>query len=98
MQFYMKNDGFIPEGLGESQHMKEKTTLNFVTDKTYVKAFQGVPTTEAPQAQPGLDEPLKGCLQLPYEGKSAEQAPPNPCPEGHSCTFSGARATPKAPL
>lgn len=60
----MKNGGFIVEGLGKSQHEKEKTRLHFVTDKTYVKAFQAVPTSEAPRAQLGLDEPLKGCLQL----------------------------------
>lgn len=55
----MKNGGFIPEGLGESQHKKEKTRLHFVTDKTYVKAFEAVPTSEAL----GLDEALKGSLE-----------------------------------
>lgn len=49
----MKNGGFIPEGLAESQHKKEKTRLHFVTDKTCVKAFQAVPMSEAPQAQLG---------------------------------------------
>lgn len=59
----MKNGRFIPEGLGESQHKKEKTRLHVETDKIYVKALQAVPTSEAPQAGLGLDEALKGWLQ-----------------------------------
>lgn len=36
---------FVPERLGESQHKKEKNRLQFLTDKTYVKAFQPLLTT-----------------------------------------------------
>lgn len=67
----------IPEGLSESQHKKEKTRLQFLTDKTYVKAFQLLTTSDAPFVCLKLNEFLKGWFKpcLPHEDNvNAKQA------------------------